>query len=184
MTDETLITIKQASDKWGVTPRTIRRWIAAGRLESFSRSGRTLVKPELPEPVTIKKVAVAMTLREPEDTENLTHDRHPNAEISAMLTGVRRRTFAWQLLAMTAIVTAAVLGSLLYIGHEVYQDREERLIQGQTSLTATVERYEKRLTAAEQRAIIAEEQTRELASQVAEALKAEREARPVNPWGY
>jgi len=174
MTDETLIPIAEAADKWGVTTRTVRRWIAAGQLKAFKKAGRTLVESERPEPVVVERVVSAMTTQEDNTSENLSHVRPANTEISAMLRRTERRTFCWQLLGMSCIVTIAALLSIIGAGWGIYSGTLQRLADNQATLAATRERAQ----AAEARAENAESRAAEIAREALKALRADEATEP------
>ena len=117
--DNDKLTVKDAADRWDVSIRTIRRWVASGRLQAVKAGRDMLIEPSLPQVVPVQRVV--------EVDKNIGHGQPLSTEILSTVTQAHRRTFHWQIVAMSAIVTVGALGSIMYLGDKFYRaDLETR----------------------------------------------------------
>ena len=134
MDDKELLTIGQAVDRFKVSDRTIRRWVKQGKVKAYRKGARLLIDPEVQEIEIVDAVKADFQEVDKGDTPNLsTFDNVSTLSIAAVQQA-NRRTFRWQLVVMSMLLTVGVTAGLLVAGYKIIQQQEMQL----ESLSATV----------------------------------------------
>jgi len=166
MSDKAYVTVREAAMAWGVSSRTVFRWIEQGKVQATRRGQLTYVDPDRPP----ERVAVIVPSKERHD---LARQGGAGTMAHVELTRARRATFRWQVAAASALVATFLLSSLLLVGWGLYRGRAGELaarVQSLALASTSLAAERLRVVGAERRATQARVEAQLTRRRLSEAL--------------